>query len=116
MLILTRNEGTAIFGGTRLTDDLEGTFDHKIEIAELAVKDRKGYAIIKVTESDGHCTTVRLDSYSDCYELNDLVSVFLMAIRTMRPDTGDIFYQARIGIVAPRHYRVVRDDAVKRVA
>ncbi len=35
MLVLTRNQGTAIYGGFGLTEVLEGTFEHKIEIVEL---------------------------------------------------------------------------------
>jgi sRNA-binding carbon storage regulator CsrA len=116
MLILTRNEGTAIYGGESLTDDLEGTFEHKIEIAELDCKDRRGYAIINVIGSDGSIKTVRLDSFNDCYNINKDVGVFLLAIRTMRTDSGGVYYQARLGFIAPRRYRVVRDDAVKKVA
>lgn len=119
MLVLSRNEGSTIYGGVCLTDDLEETFDHKIEIAELGSRDRKNYAILKITSRKANVEemqTVRLDAFNDCYNINTDVGLFLIGMRTMKGDNGKVSYQARIGVMAPRHYKVVRDDAIKKVA
>jgi len=114
MLVLTRNQGTAIYGGVELTPDLEGTFEHKIEIVELGSKGHHNFAMICITFRGGESRTVLLDAINDSHIINDDVGVYLLGMRTFKREGNHAAYQARIGIDAPLKYRVVRDDAIKK--
>ena len=114
MLVLTRNQGTAIYGGVDLTPDLEGTFEHKIEIVELGSKGHHNFAMVCITFSDGKTRAVKLDAINDSHDINNDVGIYLLSMRTLKRDGARAEYQARIGIDAPLEYRVVRDDAIKK--
>lgn len=115
MLVLTRNEGTAIYGGFGLTEDLDGTFEHKIEIVELGDKDWRRYALIRIVWPNGRIRTVRLDGFTDSHAINSDVSIYLLGV-SVKKHEGMRFFQSRIGVMAPSNYRVVRHDAIKKVA
>lgn len=112
MLVLTRTVGSVIYGGQAITDEPEDSYDHMIRVERIVdtIKDR--YAEISVTDHRGR-TEYRLDAQQDNVRI-DQIRVVLIGIRHVLDQDGKEISLARIGVDAPRTYRVLRDNAKKR--
>lgn len=115
MLVLTRVEGSVIYGGQALTKDVEQTFDHLIRIERIVDNLRSRYVIVSIESADGEETKARLDFEKDEVKV-DGIRVVLIGIHFMPINGGGQTLVARIGVDAPRSYRIVRDDAKNRVS
>lgn len=112
MLVLTRNVGSVIYGGQAITDEPEQTFDHMIRVERIVDTLRERFTQLSVTDRSG-CTNYRLDAANDSLQLGQL-RIVLIAIRHVLGADGQEIALARIGIDAPRDYRVIRDNAKRR--
>lgn len=115
MLVLTRKQGATIYGGEHLTEDLAATYDHKITVDRIVDTLSERYALVSIEDHLGTAETHKLDAAND-EVFFDGIQLCLLGIRFIpSADEGENLI-ARLGINAPRSYRVVRDDAVKKTA
>jgi hypothetical protein len=104
--------GSVIYGGQAITDQPEETFEHMIRVERIVDNLRDRFAQLSVTDCNG-CTQYRLDATNDSLQLGQL-RIVLIAIRHVLGADGQELSLARIGLDAPRNYRVVRDNAKRR--
>lgn len=114
MLVMTRKEGASVYGGKRLTTDFEQTFDHVVRVekivdtldkrlVEISVRDnRGGYAVYELTPKDNE------------FSIGDDIRVVMIGIHAMPVRGCGITPVVRMGFDAPRSYKIVRDDAIRR--
>lgn len=112
MLVLTRTVGSVIYGGQAITDEPEDTYEHMIRVERIVDTLKERYAQISVTDQVGR-TEYRLDAKKDNVRLDQL-RIVLIGIRHVLGPDGQEIALARIGVDAPRNYRVVRDNAKRR--
>lgn len=114
MLVLTRTEGAVTYGGRALTADLDNSFDHRIRIERIVDDINERYAEVTITNAVGEERLYRLDRKKETVSLDSRVKLTLVSIGALTSRSGRFIPIVRIGIDAPRYYRVVRDDAVKK--
>jgi len=110
MLLMVRKEGTAIYGGTSLTEDFEQTFDHAIRVDEIT---DGMHVSMTITRKDGSTQILRL-SLNDDYVLDNVLQIVLVDV--LKQSAGESAMSARLGFAAPRNYKLVRDNAIKKTA
>lgn len=108
MLMIVRKEGSAVYGGTNLTEDFEQTFDHIIRVDEIT---DYMHASMTITRKDGSKQLLRL-SLNDDYVLDNILQIVLVDV--LKQSTEDNLPAARLGFEAPRNYKLVRDNAIKK--
>jgi len=126
-LKLTRNAGTVVYGGWELDEhDLEGSYDHRLWVR--SVRDGEVVsAVVHVTDYDGRVAEHALFSGGDPIKLDSEVAVNLESVRTyVIRETSHCskcnrggeeqkkIPQASFAFSAPRDYKVIRDDAIKK--
>jgi hypothetical protein len=115
MLVIVRNEGSLVYGGENLTEDLEQTFDHAIGVRRIGQSAAGEFAEISVKRSDGSEELFQLDHERKEYTVDGIVVVALVGfIRWKAEDRERRKPAVRLGFDAPRSYRLVRDNAIKR--
>lgn len=114
MLVLTRVEGSVIYGGQALTNDVVQTFDHMIRVQRIVDNLRSRYAVITITNADGSVSEHKLDAENEDVRI-DQIRVVLIGIHFSPGSGGGQALVARIGIDAPRSYKIIRDDARNRI-
>lgn len=114
MLVMTRKEGAAVYGGKRLTTDFEQTFDHVLRVeriidslerrvVEVSVRDRRGgYAVYELTPKNNE------------FSIGKDIRIVMLGIHAMPVRGCGITSVVRMGFDAPRSYKIVRDDAIRR--
>jgi hypothetical protein len=115
MLVIVRNEGSLVYGGENLTEDLEQTFDHAICVQKIGEGLAGEFAEISVKRSDGSEELFQLDHERKEYTVDGIVVVALVGfVRWKAEDRERRKPAVRLGFDAPRSYRLVRDNAIKR--
>lgn len=112
MLVLTRTVGSVIYGGQAITDEPENSYDHMIRVERIVDTLKERYAQISVTDHSRR-TDYRLDAQRDSVRI-DQIRIVLIGIRHVLGPDGNEIALARIGVDAPRSYRVLRDNAKRR--
>lgn len=116
MLVLVRKRGTAIYGGFDITEDLDSTYDHLVRVESVVDDLNKRSVTLSVTYADGFSENIILDANNSSIDLGDGIQYHLMGVRAYPAPGGRDQLAARIGVKAPKEYKVVRCDAIKRVA
>ena len=126
-LRLARAVDSRLFGGFHLEPtDLRRTSDDIIWIRKVNISPEHKYAVFNVRSGD-HTREFVLDvreSFSlgkevtiwleDCDEYPMVVPTKCYSCGAQRKETRKVFFaQARIGVSAPREYKLIRDDARK---
>ena len=114
MLVLTRTEGAVTYGGRSLTANLEETFDHLIRIDRIVDTAEQRYADIGITKRDGEERIYRLDQKKNSVSLDSRAKLVLVNVAAVISRDGRLTPIVRIGFDAPKSYRIVRDDAIKK--
>ena len=115
MLVIVRNEGSLVYGGENLTEDLEHTFDHAIGVRRIGHSAAGEFAEISVKRSDGSEELFQLDHERKEYTVDGIVVVALVGFIKWKAEDRERRKPAvRLGFDAPRSYRLVRDNAIKR--
>lgn len=115
MLVIVRNEGSLVYGGTSLDEDLEQTFDHVICVQKVGQDADGEFAEISVKRSDGTQELFRLDHGNKEHTVDGIIVVALIGFIRWKAEERDRRKPAvRLGFDAPRSYRLVRDNAIKR--
>ena len=127
-LRLARAVDSRLFGGFHLdSSDLKMTSDHIIWIRKVNISPEHKYAVLNVRSPD-HTREFTLDvqeSFSlgkevtlwleDCDEYPMVVPTKCFSCGAQRKRTQKVWFaQARLGVDAPREYKLVRDDARKK--
>lgn len=114
MLSLMRKTGETIYGGRHLKqDDLAGTADHIITVTKIVDNIHDRFAIFTISDDDD-TYDIRLDSDESYAKLGGGVTLHLAAVRAY-PNGGKDELGVRIAIDAPDDYRIVRDNAIRKV-
>lgn len=113
MLVIVRNEGSLVYGGTSLDEDLEHTFDHVICVQKVGQDIGGEFAEISVKRSDGSEELFQLDHRNKEHTIDGIVVVALIGFIKWKTDDQRL-PAVRLGFDAPRSYRLVRDNAIKR--
>ena len=108
MLMIVRKEGSSVYGGTNLTEDFEQTFDHAIRVDEIIDGTNVSMTI---TRKDGSSQILRL-SLNDDYVLDNVLQIVFVDV--LKHTGEDDLPAARLGFAAPRNYKLVRDNAIKK--
>lgn len=108
MLLMVRKEGTAVYGGTSLTEDFEQTFDHMIRVDKIV---DRAHVNMTITRRDGSTQHLRL-FLNDDYVLDNILHIVFVDV--LKPSAEDDVYAARLGFAAPKSYKLVRDNAINR--
>jgi hypothetical protein len=115
MLVIVRNEGSLVYGGENLTEDLEHTFDHAIGVRRIGHSAAGEFAEISVKRGDGSEVLFQLDHERKEYTVDGIVVVALVGFIKWKAEDRERRKPAvRLGFDAPRSYRLVRDNAIKR--
>jgi hypothetical protein len=115
MLVIVRNEGSLVYGGENLTEDLEHTFDHAIGVRRIGHSVAGEFAEISVKRGDGSEVLFQLDHERKEYTVDGIVVVALVGFIKWKAEDRERRKPAvRLGFDAPRSYRLVRDNAIKR--
>lgn len=115
MLVMTRKEGSSIYGGVDLSADLKQTFDHVITVSRVVDQLSQRFVEIDVTYSDGTEEGFVLDAKTPECKIDGVVRVVLMGVHSVAFNSGKRpVPTARLGFEAPRSYKLVRDDAIKK--
>jgi sRNA-binding carbon storage regulator CsrA len=114
MLVLTRVEGSVIYGGQALTNDVDQTYDHMIRVQRIVDNLRSRYAVISIEGSDGSVSEHKLDADNEDVRIGQIRVVLIGIHFSFAPGGGQALV-ARIGIDAPRSYKIIRDDARNRI-
>lgn len=115
MLVIVRNEGSLVYGGMSLTEDLEQTFDHIICVQKVGQGVDGEFAEVSVKRSDGTEELFQLDHGNKEHTVDGIVVVALIGFIRWKADDRERRKPAvRLGFDAPRSYRLVRDNAIKR--
>ena len=130
-LRIARAAGSVFYGGERLDpDNLEETLDHRVWVRSVIDLDGRHETLLNVhTKRKGHQEIV-LEAGGERLQLTDEVFVEMTGIqpyytkpRENCPDCGRdvgvmnktfMLPQARLIVVGPRSYQIVRDDARKK--
>jgi hypothetical protein len=114
MLSIVRKADEAFYGGFDITTDPEDTYDHVVTLVRVVDNLRERYAIFEIEDADGEVDRVRLDADNTSVKFGPaemhLVGVHVYGISGGRDHLG-----VRIAIDAPQEYRIVRDDAKRKV-
>jgi hypothetical protein len=115
MLVIVRNEGSLVYGGENLTENLEQTFDHAIGVRRIGHSAAGEFAEISVKRADGSEVVFQLDHERKEYTVDGIVVVALVGFIKWKAEERERRKPAvRLGFDAPRSYRLVRDNAIKR--
>jgi hypothetical protein len=115
MLVIVRNEGSVVYGGRNLTADFEQTFDHALRVDRIVETVGEEFVEISIKHRDGYLETVQLDLEFSEHEIDDVLTVALVGfVRWKEGDRGRRKPTVRLGFDAPRSYKLVRDNAIKR--
>jgi hypothetical protein len=115
MLVIVRSEGSLVYGGTSLDEDLELTFDHVIGVQKVGQDVNGEFAEISVKRRDGTEKIFRLDHRDKQHSIDGIIVVALIGfIRWKEEERDKRSPSVRLGFDAPRSYRLVRDNAIKR--
>lgn len=116
MLVIVRNEGSLVYGGKNLTADLEQTFDHVLRVERVGQDIDGEFVEISLKRRDGSVELIQLDMReSREHEIDGVLVVALIGfIRWKEEDRGRRKPAVRLGFDAPRSYKLVRDNAIKR--
>lgn len=116
MLVIVRNEGSLVYGGKNLTLDLEQTFDHVIRVERVVDDVNDSFADISVRRSDGSTEFIRFNLFDDKeHEIDGVLTIALIGFIRRRDGDRRSKPAVRIGFAAPRSYKIVRDNAIKKV-
>lgn len=114
MLLLTRTEGTIIYGGKQMTADIQQTYDHKIRFDRIVDDFTNRYIEVSVTDRDGLDTIYILNDTSDEVFISKDVRLVFMGIRSLPQRGGRNAFTVKVGLDAPKTYKILRDNANKR--
>lgn len=114
MLVMTRKEGSSIYGGIDLSADLKQTFDHVITVSRVVDQLSHRYVELDVAYSDGTEEGFVLDAKTPECKIDGVVRVVLMGVHCVANNGKRPIPTARLGFEAPRSYKLVRDDAIKK--
>lgn len=114
MLVIVRNEGSLVYGGKRLTADLQQTFDHVIRVEQVVSDAVNHFADISVLRSDGSRELHRLNEGDDV-SIDGVLIVALIGFLRRREGDRRGKPAIRLGFDAPKSYKIVRDNAIKKV-
>lgn len=114
MLVIVRNEGSLVYGGKNLTLDLEQTFDHVIRVERVVDDVNDSFADISVRRLDGSTELIRFKLGDDA-RIDGVLTIALIGFIRWRDGDRRNKPAVRIGFDAPRSYKIVRDNAVKKV-
>lgn len=114
MLVLTRVEGAVTYGGRALTQDLDNSFEHMICVDRIVDNINERYVLIAIINAEGDERTYRLDHKKDTLSLGNQVQLTMVSIGSTTTRNGKSIPIMRLGIDAPRSYRVVRDNAIRK--
>ena len=127
-LKLTRNAGSIVYGGdTPNPDDLERSYDHRLLVR--SVKDSSDRnAVVHLSIRNGGVEEHLLRVDGEGLELAGDINVTLENVRNYvvretpfcrecqtGGDQQKVIPQASFAFTAPREYRIIRDDVVKKV-
>lgn len=114
MLVMTRREGAAVYGGKHLTADIEQTYDHVICVEKIMDTFGKRFAEISVRDRDGGYATYKLTPKDNEFRIGNDLRVVMIGLHSMPVRDGGIAPTLRLGFDAPLSYKIIRDDAIRR--
>ena len=114
MLLIVRKEGSLVYGGNNLTEDFEDTFDHVICVERIVDDLDRSFVDVSVTSSSDVAEHFRLSVANKEHRFGDFLDIALIGFCRPSKDTRSEKPSVRLGFDAPRTYRLVRDNAVKR--
>jgi len=126
-LKLTRVAGTIVYGGWELNpNDLENSYDHRLLIRTVR-NNENNEAVVNVLSRDGGVEEHVLEAFGDSFQLENEVQVGVENVSNYilrktpycaECDRGGeekkIIPQASFTFSAPREYKILRDNALKR--
>ena len=119
-LKLTRNAGSIVYGGYTLNpDDLERSYDHRLLVR--SVKDSSDRnAVVHLSIRNGGVEEHLLQVDGEGLELENVRNYVVRETPFCREcqtggDQQKVIPQASFAFTAPREYRIIRDDVVKKV-
>ena len=114
MLVMTRREGAAVYGGKHLTADIEQTFDHIIRVERIVDSLSVRKAEVSVRDRDGGYALYELSANDNQFRIGNDIRVVLMGIHSMPTRGAGVAPTLRLGFDAPLSYKIIRDDAIRR--
>lgn len=114
MLLMTRREGGVVYGGFNLTEDIHETFDHAIRVERIIDRLKHRSVDLTLCYENGVTSNIRLTPENNEHRVNDSLRILLVGMYLLPVRGLGLCPTVRLGFDAPRSYRLVRDDAIRR--
>lgn len=97
-----------------MTNDVEQTFDHTFHVERVYDTLAERGAVLVIRDRDGDEKRVKLTPHENEFQMTKDIRIVLIGIHAVPNKRGGVESTLRLGFDAPRSYRIVRDDAIKR--